>query len=490
MIRDTATSNRRTGSGDGSNTDGSAEGAPVDRRRRAFGSAAGALAAGRLLSLPPVGAGAPIRRDGPPHVVLLNVDDLGQHLNCYGVNSVRSPNINAIREDGAKFENTFTPTSSCSPSRAAMLTGRTPHSNGMMGLSHPPFDWRVHKSEPLLPKILSRNGYDTNLFGKYHVVVEDRAWVGYDSVHELVPAPDLADDVIGYLDNRSDPSNDPVYLEIAFAEAHRPFSSTGVTPDRTQGVDVPEWLPNSEATRTELAELQGAIHQVDRAIGRITDAVRETLGSNALVILTSDQGIAMPRAKPTPYDAGIEIPLLVRWPAGGISGGGSWGHLVSNLNIAPTVLDAAGMSPPNSMQERSLLPLLRGNDSGVWNRVFVERTSHSYYYPLRGVRTPKWKFFRRFTQGRNFELAEMKYVPTFTENPHSFGHEKASEVELYDLEKDPIEATNLAYDERYSRVVDRLTAEVAQWMKRTGDPLVDGPIAEPTSRRQRDAMSL
>jgi len=371
-----------------------------------------------------------------------------------------------------------------------MLTGRTPHSNGMMGLSHPPFDWRVHKNEPLLPKILSRNGYDTNLFGKYHVVLEDRAWVGYDSVHELVPAPDLADDVIDYLDGLSNPTNGPVYLEVAFAEIHRPFDSTGATPDRNQGVTVPEWLPDSEATRTELAELQGAIRQVDRAIGRITDAVRETLGSNALVILTSDQGIAMPRAKPTPYDPGIAIPLLVRWPAGGVSGGGSWGHLVSNLNVAPTVLDAAGISAPTSMQERSVLPLLRGNDSGVWNRVFIERTSHSYYYPLRGVRTPKWKFFRRFTQGRNFELAEMKYVPTFTENPHSFGHEKASEVELYDLKNDPIEATNLAYDERYSGVVDRLTAEVARWMRRTGDPLVDGPIEEPTARRQRDAMGL
>src|SRR5438270_13746335 len=114
----------------------------------------------------------PRMSDGSPHIVLITCHDLGRHLGCYGVDSVHSPNIDELAAGGVRFDRAFTVSPGCSPSRAALATGRYPHANGVMGLTHPPFNWDLRPEERHIAHILRAAGYETHLFGFQHVSVD------------------------------------------------------------------------------------------------------------------------------------------------------------------------------------------------------------------------------------------------------------------------------------------------------------------------------
>lgn len=175
------------------------------------------------------------------------------------------------------------------------------------------------------------------MFGKLHVAPEGQEELGeetaqrlgFDNYH-IAPndtAGALAETVRDFLRNNEIDSS--LYLEINFQQPHRifglpflPFTRPDVEPSDAP-VSVPAYLPDNEATRDELADLQAAIGQIDSAVNTIFDTLDsvDRLGDNTLSIFTSDQGIAMPRSKPTVFEPGIEIPIIAHWPAGGLDGG-------------------------------------------------------------------------------------------------------------------------------------------------------------------------
>lgn len=118
-----------------------------------------------LLQVP---AGPP---NSPPHILLITADDLGNQLSCYGEKRLSTPRLDALAAEGVRFENAYVAQSSCSPSRAALLTGRWPHQNGQVGLSH--LGFRMHPGQPNLPALLKSAGYFTGLMGKLHVAPEE-----------------------------------------------------------------------------------------------------------------------------------------------------------------------------------------------------------------------------------------------------------------------------------------------------------------------------
>jgi arylsulfatase A-like enzyme len=413
-----------------------------------------------------------------PHVVCLTCHDLGRHLGCYGVPGVRTPTLDALAAEGVRFASHFCTSPGCSPSRAAIATGRYPHANGVLGLAHAHFGWELAAGERHVASLLGEAGYYPVLFGLQHVTYHVES-LGFREVHPERPADAVAASLERFLAAWS--GSDPLYLEINFFEPHRPFDFGGVTPDTEQGVFVPAYLPDNEEARGEFALMQGAIRKVDQAVARIQEALRKRgLLEETLVVFTADHGIAFPRSKGTLYDAGIETALLMRWPAGGITGGQVLPSLVSNVDLLPTLLELAGTPVPESVQGRSFLSLLRGGAYAPREEVFAEKTFHNEYDPLRCIRTDRHKLIARLEVSNPIEPpADILASPTYRTMIEETLRPRATPFELYDLEADPLERENLSGKPETADLERDLKRRLASWMRETDDPLLKGPVASP-----------
>jgi arylsulfatase A-like enzyme len=255
-----------------------------------------------------------------------------------------------------------------------------------------------------------------------------------------------------------------------------------VQPDAAAGVTVPPYLPATPASRDEFAALQGAVHQADRAVGRMLAALDGAgLTDDTLVLFTADHGVAMPRAKCTLYDPGIGVALIVRWPAGGLTGGQAREALASNVDLLPTLLQAAGVPVPDRVQGRSFLPLLRGETETHRDAVFTEKTFHSYYDPMRGIRTDRYKLIRNFEAAFLVEVpGDVQLGPIYRTELQRYVSATHPPVELYDLEADPWEQENLAGRPEIAAIEAELDRRLWAWMAETGDPLLRGPVPSPS----------
>ena len=233
-----------------------------------------------------------------------------------------------------------------------------------------------------------------------------------------------------------------------------------------------------------MTALEEGIRLMDEAAGAVLDTLRRAGRLDAaFVVFTTDHGMAMPRAKCTLYDPGIEVSLLMRWPAGGVRSGARLGAMVSNIDVLPTVLEAAGVDQPPRIQGRSTLALLRGETDRHRDEIFAEKTFHSYYDPMRGIRTGTHKLIR------NFETAFLVEVPgdiqagaIFRSDPTLYSRDRPAVVELYDLAADPLETRNLAGLPETAEVERTLNAALWRWMRETDDPLLKGPVPSPRYR--------
>jgi len=417
----------------------------------------------------------------PRLIVLITCHDLGRHLGCYGGTSVATPHLDALAADGFRFERAFSVAPQCSPSRAALATGRFPHANGVMGLAHGTYGWELHSEEQHVAELLSAHGYESHLFGLQHVT-SDPQRLGFDRIHGAGSGREVAEEVARWCSQGG--AGPRSYVEINLFEPHRPYDHGGVRPDESRGVQVPPYMPDNDGSRREMAALQGAIMEADRAIGRIVGALDDGgLLDDALIVFTADHGIAMPRAKCTLYDPGIEIALIMRWPGGGI-GPAISAELVSNVDVAPTLLEITHIHAPEVLQGRSFLALLENRDYEPRAAVYAEKTWHSYYDPMRAIRTQRYKLIRNFESAFAVEVpAAVQEGAVFRESPQRYSRDRTAPLELYDLELDPLEAVNLASIERHSGLMRELDALLWQWMADTADPLLEGPVASPWFRR-------
>ncbi|HEX6506152.1 MAG TPA: sulfatase [Chloroflexota bacterium] len=435
-----------------------------------------------------------VRRAHPrslPHILLITCHDLGRHLGCYGVETVHSPHLDALAQSGVRFSHAFTTSPGCSPARAALATGRYPHANGVMGLTHPPFGWDLAPGEMHMAQILASAGYSTHLFGFQHVSphVERLGFQhthGFDEVLGCHDKPGWARNVAGrvahFLEHIE--TDNPLYVEINLEEPHRPYDQDGAGPDESKGVFVPGYLPAGPAARAEMAELQGAIRQADAGIGKILGALDSSdLRESTIVIFMADHGLAMPRAKCTLYDPGLEISLLMRWPAAGFAGGRVFPEMVSNIDVLPTILEALDLPVPTTVQGHSFLPLLRGEQYIPRSVVFGEKTYHSYLDPMRAVRTDRFKYIRNFEATFAVEVpGDVQAGRIYREHVGLYVSGEHPPVELYDLDADPLEHRNLAGDPDLVGVERWLDTRLWSWMEETGDPLLYGPIVSPAYR--------
>ena len=397
----------------------------------------------------------------------MTTHDIGRHLHCYGNRTVKSPHLDGLAATGVRFTHAFCTAPQCSPSRASLATGRYPHNNGVLGLAHHGFDWELNV--PHAASVFAAAGFEAHLFGGQHVSLHPET-MGFSELHGDATGEVVANEVENLFSRSSDKR---LYIEINLAETHRPYPK----PPADSVVEVPRFMEDTPEARSELAALQTAIEMMDTAAGRVFAALEKAgRAHNAIVVFTTDHGLAMPRAKCTLYDPGIEVALLMRWPAGDLRGVRD--DLVSNIDVLPTLFEAAGVDIPRGVQGRSLLRSDRPRDA-----IFAEKTFHSYYDPMRAVRTRTHKFIRNFETAFRVEVpGDIQTGAIFRADPGRYSTDRPYVVELYDLEADPLEQRNVAGSAGVKEVERDLSERLWQWMRETDDPLLKGPVPSPRYR--------
>jgi N-sulfoglucosamine sulfohydrolase len=422
-----------------------------------------------------------------PNIVYIISHDTGRHIGPYG-KKVNTPALNQLADEGIRFDQYFCSQPQCSPSRASILTGKYGHNHGMMGLAHMGFS--INKENVTLPSELVNNGYETHLFGFSHESIDgerNAVKLGYENYWEVPgnASKKVTDTFVEFLKNQY--SDKPLFLSLGFEETHRPFDT--FVADDQENIDIPPYLPDTPEVRHDVAQFQGSVKEMDRAIARIISALKENgLEENTLIIYTTDHGIAFPRAKGTLKDSGLETALIMRFPKGFNKEGVVVENLLCNIDLMPTLLDLIGADIPANIDGRSFLPLLLDQEYEPRDHFFCEQTWHDRYHPMRGIRTKQYKYVRNFEDGPNvylpFDLHESPsgkvvrnnyYVPNKPE-------------ELYDLEVDPLEENNVIDIEEYMEIAKLLRERVLTWMTETNDPLLRGPVSGVEAKEWEDEI--
>jgi arylsulfatase A-like enzyme len=416
-----------------------------------------------------------------PNILLLQCHDLGDHLACYDGNSAHTPHLDRLAAEGVVFEQNFSAAPTCSPSQGAMLTGLMPHRNGLMALASGGH-WEMGTGVPTLPQLLQDAGYTTACFGTWHISAEfwDR---GVEEGNQDADCEKSAANATRYLHRYlQEPQNRPFFLMVSFGEPHRPFTDAWPNPQDPEQVSVPAYLDDVPEVRREMACFYGGVSHMDAAAGQVLDALWECgLDENTLVVFTSDHGIGMPLAKGTLYDPGLKIPFIVSWH-GRVQGERRCGDLTSNVDVLPTILDAAGVHNriPPDLDGHSLWPFVERGEGVAHEWIFAEQTWHDFYEPMRAIRTVRYKLVRNFEPGTGLQIAaDILYSPTVDAMRGTLRNWPRPEWEFYDLEQDPWERNNLAGNPNTAEIERALARELDDWLARTNDPILKGVVPAP-----------
>ena len=413
----------------------------------------------------------------PPNILVFVADDAGwSDFGVYGNRVVRTPNLDALAASGVVFENAFLTTASCSPSRISILSGRYPHATGAEDLHSP-----LPEGVELLPSLLGREGYFTGHMRKTHYGPAGERQFNWYSEETWKALP-------GFLDEAGER---PFFLWVGFRDPHRPYSAGAVDPPHDPAaVEVPPYLVDDAATREDLALYYDEIARMDGEIGRIlTELDRRGLREGTLAVFLSDNGAPFPRAKATAYDAGIRTPLIVSWP-GVTPVGVRYAGLASLIDLAPTLLDAAGAEIPATFHGASFGAALRDTAAPGREYVFAERNWHNCDEHIRAVRGVRYKLIRNsYTElplctpadaSRSaswYSLTARREAGTLTPGQARLFEAPRPAIEVYDLEADPHELVNLAGRPEAERIARQLSRVLDAWIEETED--------FPPSRRRR-----
>ncbi len=432
--------------------------------------------------------------DPRPNILFALADDWAYpHAGVYGDRVVKTPTFDRMAAEGMLFSHVFCVSPSCTPSRAAMLTGQTIHRLEESGNLHS----ILRKQFDCYPDLLEAAGYHIGLTGK--------GWgpgVLVGSGRTRNPAGPLYRNFEAFF--QTVPADKPFCFWFGSHDPHRPYvKASGVKSGmRLEDVVVPPYLPDTPEVRSDICDYYYAAQRYDRDVGAIVELL-EKAGrlDNTIVLMTGDNGWPFPRGKANLYDAGTRQPLAVRWPAK-VKAGRRSDAFISFQDFAPTFLEAAGLKPTPAMTGRSFLDLLTGDSSVVRDRVFLERERHANVrkgdlsYPSRAIRTKEFLYIRNFHPERwpagdpelwkavgpfgDIDGGPTKDVILERRNDPKIMHffelacAKRPAEELYDLAKDPYQLTNVAEKAEYATAKQKVRGELDRWMRDTADPRAQG----------------
>ncbi len=414
------------------------------------------------------------------NLILIHSHDTGRAIQPYGW-PVETPHLQEFAERSTVFRRCFSAAPTCSPSRAAMLTGVSAHASGMLGLAH--LGWKLTEPKQHVASIMAHNGYRTALCGVHHESCEPFASVEDLQYHHLFNAKGTE----GYA-NRSwktvtcanefiENTQEPFFLNVGLQETHRGFCKLE-SMDETKYIQPPMWLPDTPETRIDMARFRRSVKLLDQKIGSILDTLKRTgKWDQSVVIITTDHGMAYPWAKTTCSDQGLSVLFMVRHPKRGH--GVVRDELISHLDVLPTIQAFLDLEIDHSLDGHSLEPLFSDREQ-PWDRpyVFSEQNFHTSYEPIRTVRNDRYRYTKRFdvpgaripnhlcgSESRDFYLEQ-----GWADGP------AWEEEELYDCFEDPMCKQNLIHQVQLSGVKTELRSALHTWQTETQDPILSGSI--------------
>lgn len=439
----------------------------------------------------------------PVNLLLVTVDDMNaDSVGAFGCRLPgTTPNIDRLAAGGLRFEMAHVQVGNCMPSRNVMWSGRFPHTNGVEGFYQVP-----DPGYPVLVDLARRAGYFTAIRGKVAHSTPFHPY-GWDRVLDELPdgQPAHLKEARSYGVSTEQgiraatEAGRPFCLMINISDPHKPFHAQGrqgqtipdphvpsriFTPDE---VPVPGFLPDDPIVRKELAHYYSSVRRADDCVGRVL-ATLEAAGQadRTLVLFLSDHGMPLPFAKTQLYHHSTRTPLIIRWPGTVRAGTVDRRHLISAIDLLPTLLDIMGIEHPAGLQGRSFLPLLRGEARTGWDMVFKEYNENSggRRHPMRAVQTPEFLYlFNPWSNGRRVMATATTGTPTYRRLKELAGQDAviAARLELFDhrvleefycVAEDPDALENRIADPQHAGDVRRLRRALEAWMERTNDPLL------------------
>lgn len=430
------------------------------------------------------------------NILFILADDWSYpYAGLYGSKQLNTPNLDAIAAKGTIFTHAFCATPSCTPSRAAILTGKYPHTLGeganLVG--------RLDISIPTYVKDLRKSGYK--------VAYDRKGWApgDYEKMgYTENPCGDLMS-VDSLLNNLS--RNQPFFFWWGTQDPHRNFElhSGAASGKNIDSIVVPAFLPNVPEIRGDVADYLTEIERLDKEVGELISKLDKAKRlDNTVVIITSDNGMPFPHAKANLYDYGTRVPLIItdyRNPKPEKKLNHSFVNLI---DLTATFYDLAGLKDKPSMNSKSVLPVINGQSNEHRSEVYLERERHcmcraelNYYagYPMRAIRTKEYLYIRNLRPhrwpagdetipGTPSIFGDTDGGPTkiyMMDHRHDKNVKELFELgfglrpgeELYDVNNDPYQIHNIAMDTSVQRVKQELYTKLNTWMVETDDPRLD-----------------
>ncbi len=467
-------------------------------------------------------------KESRPNILFAIADDQSYpYASIYGEKIVNTPAFDRVAREGVLFRNAFAASPGCSPSRAALLTGRNcwqieeagTHASGF------PVTYRVY------PDILEAEGYTVGYTGKgwgpgnWRVSGRERNPAGPVFNKVTLTPPTTGISKTDYAGNFAEflssvPKGEPFCFWYGAHEPHRVFEKgSGLKAGKKlEDVNVPAYLPDTEEVRSDLLDYALEIEWFDQQLGEMLKLL-EARGEldNTIIVVTADNGMSFPRAKANVYEDGFHVPLAIRW-GDRVKGGRVVDDLVSLIDLAPTYLEATQSAYLNSdqafpMEGKSLMNILLGASEGVAettrNAMYTSRERHSssrwknLTYPQRALRTSQYLYVRNFKPERWPAGAPQKYEANGELGPMHGGYHdidacptldlliagredpaigkylemavgKRPAEELYDVSNDPDCVNNLAGDPKFNAVLLAHRNQLGGYLMQTQDPRVTG----------------
>lgn len=435
----------------------------------------------------------------PNFLIIMSDNQSWNHLGAYGDSIVQTPNIDRVAGNGVKFTHAFCASPSCTPARAALLMGqdiyRLKEGANLWGTL--PREFRTY------PDLLEEAGYLVGYEGK--------GWGpgNFEAAGRTRnPGGNRYESFATFLSSNKQADSKPWLYWFSSKDPHRPYavgSGTAAGIDSSR-IKAPSYLPDVPEVKGDIGDYYAAIQHFDGETGALLRELEESgeLG-NTLIIICSDNGWQMPRGLANLYDFGTRVPLIVSW-AGFIQPGRTIDDIVSLNDVAPTLLELAGVEIPSGYTAKSLTPLLTSSQNGRIDNsrdfTVMARERHAFVrknglgYPGRALRTHDFLYIRNLEPSRwpagdpplfGDVDAHMLHYPAPTklfmlahrDKPEfsslfRLAFDKRPAEELYDLRNDPDQLVNLAQDDQYRDVKDSLSRQLTAYLEKTQDPRVTG----------------
>jgi N-sulfoglucosamine sulfohydrolase len=466
-----------------------------------------------------------------PNIVLFVTDDQSPTAGCYGSPVIQTPHLDALAKEGTRFTQAFATTASCSASRSVMLTGLHNHANGQFGHVHD-----YHKFETFancgalsLPLQLKALGYRTAHIGKLHVAPE--SVYHFDRYLKPAGGHNTPKWVEACKPLFAEGTDAPFFLCFWTHDPHRSGDKDESAPEKLKPnrfgnpptgdaypgtgeisydpakLPVPDFLPDTPECRRELAHYYQSVTRTDKALGALVTALKEAgQYENTLIVFTADHGMAFPGAKTTVYEAGLQVPFVVRIP--GNAGGSANDAMISHADLTPSLVDAAGGYDAEKRAPMKQLPVakpgvgenagpkftgyhgrswlgLLGKEHGEgWDSLMASHTFHEIqmYYPMRSIRDRRFKLIWNIASPLPYPFASDLWAASTWQAQWQKGLDapygkrtvgsyiQRPNFELYDLQVDPAESKNLAEDPAFAAKLGEMKERLKAAQKETADP--------------------